>query len=235
MQRQSGIFLPIAVVGMAFIAVLFALSSFQERPTTSRAQNSYPEMTQSAYAPPPTQYIWSTSAATNTPQPTSSAETTSVTDNTPVPSNTPESGVTPQPDAGITGVPTTESAATVSPTPVSTPLPAATTAIPSETPLPSTTPIPNVLACPSNTTILIEGSAPPFTPLILTFGGRPVGGGISNNRGDYRLFLDVGRDRPGEYVVQVLIRYNRLIVRSLRCQVDVGPTATITETPTTTP
>ncbi|NJN18719.1 MAG: hypothetical protein HC822_21915 [Oscillochloris sp.] len=122
---------------------------------------------------------------------------------------------------------TTRSTAVTTPTTTIT-----ATRIPSEA-QPSPTPtslLPagiETLVCIPGTTVEISGTADPDTPLLLFFDDRPVGGGLSNAAGDYRLRLQVGDERPGLYLVEVRKRVDRELVEQVGCEVPSGtPTPT---------
>lgn len=74
--------------------------------------------------------------------------------------------------------------------------------------------------CAPGETLIITGTgAPPRTSLLLRWGGRPVGGGVSDAGGGYRLALQVGRERPGDYPVVVEVRETREAVQRLTCTI----------------
>lgn len=86
---------------------------------------------------------------------------------------------------------------------------------------------PSTMTCSPNTTIAIRGdSAPPATALLLTFGGRTVGGGVSDAQGSYQLALQLGRERPGSYRVAVVERSHRETIQAVTCVVPGTATPT---------
>ena len=103
------------------------------------------------------------------------------------------------------------------------------------TPLRAADPTP--IACPNGQTIFLEGHAPVGEAVLAYLRGRPVGGGVADASGHYRLPLRV-HERPGVYPVEVRLRANRVIVGSFTCFVDrpVGEVLTPTSRlATTTP
>ena len=95
------------------------------------------------------------------------------------------------------------------------------------TPLRAADPTP--IACPNGQTIFLEGHAPVGEAVLAYLRGRPVGGGVADSSGHYRLPLRT-QERPGVYPVEVRLRANRVIVGSFTCFVDrpVGEVATPT-------
>lgn len=84
------------------------------------------------------------------------------------------------------------------------------------------------LACTPGETVELAGEAEPNTPLLLFFGERPVGGGVSGAGGAYRLRLQVGNERPGLYLVEVRERTGRALVDQFGCEVPAfTPTPTL--------
>jgi hypothetical protein len=90
----------------------------------------------------------------------------------------------------------------------------------------------SAMSCIPGETLIIEGSAAPEIALIVTFGGRPVGGGFSRDDGSYRIRLRIGDERPGIYPVTVEERTTSTLVQELRCRV---PALTPTPTPPLVP
>lgn len=90
------------------------------------------------------------------------------------------------------------------------------------------------LTCTPGTSVLIEGRAAPSTALLLKFGGRNVGGGMSGRDGRYKLRLDVGREKPGAYAVSVEVRETREVVQRFRCIVP-GSSAPVSNPANSTP
>ncbi len=82
--------------------------------------------------------------------------------------------------------------------------------------------------CIPGETILIEGSAGPSVALIVTFGGRPVGGGFSRDDGSYRIRMRIGDERPGIYPITVEDRDTSALIQKFSCEV---PAFTPTPTP----
>ncbi|NNJ11689.1 hypothetical protein EKD04_015240 [Chloroflexales bacterium ZM16-3] len=134
------------------------------------------------------------------------------------PSSTPTSTFTVTPTFTETAIATAFASATRSPTrliPTSTATPTA--------PLDST-----AVLCVPGQTIIIDGSADPSVALIVTFGGRPVGGGFSRDDGSYRLRLRIGDERPGTYLIEVEDRDTSALFKELTCQVPAfTPTPTV--------
>jgi hypothetical protein len=75
------------------------------------------------------------------------------------------------------------------------------------------------LTCVPGETVPIKGAGPVATGLLLRFGGRIVGGGVSDASGAYRLSLQVGQERPGDYPVVVEVRETRDVLQRLTCTV----------------
>ena len=85
------------------------------------------------------------------------------------------------------------------------------------TPLRAADPTP--IACPNGQTIFLEGHAPAGEAVLAYLRGRPVGGGVTDSSGHYRLPLRA-HERPDVYPVEVRLRANRVIVGSFTCFVD---------------
>ena len=144
--------------------------------------------------------------------------------------------------------------ATPTPTPTFTSTPTATsTSVASDTPQPisaflptstaDTTPTPTIITnelatglavipCLPGDVIPVDGRVGSDVALIVSFGGRPVGGGFSRNDGLYSIRLSIGDERPGIYRVQVQERGTRNVIDQFDCQV---PASTPTPTPSTVP
>jgi hypothetical protein len=78
---------------------------------------------------------------------------------------------------------------------------------------------PGILTCPLDQTIMIAGSGPPNTALVLFFAEQPVGGGFSNAEGSYQIPLVISDEQPGNYLVEVKTRVRRDIIGQAICQV----------------
>ncbi len=87
----------------------------------------------------------------------------------------------------------------------------------------------DVLNCVPELLVLIEGQGPPLTPLMLFFNGRPVGGATSDPQGFYKLQLVTGRERPGDYPVEVQVRHTREVIDERICRVPGSMSPTPTE------
>lgn len=87
----------------------------------------------------------------------------------------------------------------------------------------------DVLNCVPDLLVLVEGQGPPLTPLMLFFNGRPVGGATSDARGFYKLQLVTGRERPGDYPVEVQVRHTREVIDERICRVPGSMSPTPTE------
>ncbi|MEI6776452.1 MAG: hypothetical protein WCK70_06095 [Chloroflexales bacterium] len=97
------------------------------------------------------------------------------------------------------------------------------TASATPTATPSTDPLATDLAvipCLPGDVIPVNGSASAEEALIVSFGGRPVGGGFSRKDGSYSILLRIGDERPGTYLVQVQERATRTMIRKFNCQVS---------------
>jgi hypothetical protein len=86
------------------------------------------------------------------------------------------------------------------------------------------------LVCLPGTTVTLTGEAPPGTPLLAYFAGRPVGGGFSRGDGSYTIDLLIGPERPGTYLVEVRERTSLALVSQTGCEVPA-----LTPTPTFDP
>lgn len=87
----------------------------------------------------------------------------------------------------------------------------------------------DVLNCVPEVLVLIEGQGPPLTPLMLVFNGRPVGGATSDAQGFYKLRLITGKERPGDYPVEVQVRHTREVIDERICRVPGSMSPTPTE------
>lgn len=193
------------------LSVVMTLQTLTGAPSQTTAQQGYPApatATNPAYPPP------ETSTATRSPATT-----------------TPVMPVSPTVPATATGAPITPTA-----TPVVRPT---LTAAPPPTRIPPTAPqfsqsaevtptMPGIVECAPGQTIIINGVAAPYAPLLLSFGPRIVSGGSARASGDFAIPLIMGMERAGEYQVTVRVRGTNQIVRSLTCRVP--PT-----TPTSVP
>lgn len=127
-----------------------------------------------------------------------------------------------------TTVPTPSDTATLPPTPTRR------SSLPTSTPSDSTptyTPTPTEIGarflangstheCLIGSPFIVVGKdAPPRTTLLLAFDGRIVGGGISDSEGVYTMPLTLGEERPGSYLVHVLLRQSREPILSFTCTV----------------
>lgn len=157
-------------------------------------------------------------------------------DGSPVATRTsgPSLAQTSNPQATATATSTVTATATVqtlTPTTVATVTPTLTRAPVQNGPtLTPTSALPSgleVIVCYPGATVTLVGAAPPDTPLLAFFDGRPVGGGFSRADGRYSIDLLIGRERPGTYLVEVRKRASRELVQQLGCDV---PTATPTPT-----
>lgn len=152
----------------------------------------------------------------------------------PPPSNTTPAATATTGTAATVTTTTTSTTATVSvtataqSTSTSTTTPEATSPRSSPSPTPTLAPDEEVLDCLPGVPLRIEGSGPANTSLLLFFGGRAVGGSVSDRNGNYSIRLLVGNEPGGNYPVEVQIRGTRDVIRELTCRV---PT-TFTPTPT---
>ncbi|MBX0329434.1 hypothetical protein K2Z83_17320 [Oscillochloris sp. ZM17-4] len=90
----------------------------------------------------------------------------------------------------------------------------------------------SAISCVPGEMIIIEGSADASAALIVSFGGRPVGGGFSRGDGSYRIWLRIGDERPGSYPVAVEDRDTSALVQGFSC---IVPAFTPTPTPPLVP
>jgi hypothetical protein len=215
MSRQSPV-VPLLVIALMLLAIMLVLRPFERQSFQAWAQGTQctDSSTGAAYPCGTTTTGQSTSGTTSTTTLTASAATTTGTART--------ATVT---TATITGTPPT---ATVSPQ-------ITATFAPSETRGPTvvqatSTPVNGAVPCIPGTTVEIKGRGPRNAPLLLYFGGRAVGGGLSDAAGNYRLSLSVGPERAAFYPVEVRVRGTRQLVRELTCLVPY-----FTPTPTRRP
>lgn len=77
------------------------------------------------------------------------------------------------------------------------------------------------LSCPNKQTTFLTGvTAPPYESLIAYLNTRPVGGGISDQDGAWRIPLHVN-EHSGIYDVEVRVRSTRALIKRFTCYVDV--------------
>ncbi len=136
---------------------------------------------------------------------------------------------------------------TLTPTPTDTAIPTETaTPFPTDTATPEPT-VPTLTFTPSATPTIgpnclaerqvrIAGFGPPNTPVLIYFGDRAVGGGVTDRSGNFVITLIMGREAPGLYDVTVRVRGTNQELRppivSIICVVPGTPTATPVTTPT---
>lgn len=78
-------------------------------------------------------------------------------------------------------------------------------------------------ACFPGQSLAVSGAnVPPNTALLLSWGGRIVGGGVADRVGRYSLFLNVGQERGGSYEVAVLTRDGREVLQRFLCVIPGG-------------
>jgi len=220
MIARHSLFCPLSVIviGIAFLSVLvFSPTGTPE--AAPSISDLYPEQqtqTASAEAYPQTQTAQAQAEEEETATSTSTSSTLSDED------DDDETTATPAPTP------------TSSPTKTNTPTPGPTST-PTNTPTPTTpaaTPTPDdgIEDCVAGVPLIIEGEgAPPSHPLVIFFGRydyelreyvyAPVGGGISDARGGYRLQLVIGEEDPGYYRVEVEVRESRELVDWFTCNV----------------
>lgn len=76
------------------------------------------------------------------------------------------------------------------------------------------------MICTPGTAVTVAGTgAPARAALLLRFGQRTVGGGVSDPAGVYRLTLQMGQERPGDYPITVEVRESRAVVHRSSCTV----------------
>lgn len=133
-----------------------------------------------------------------------------------------------------TAVPTATIAPTFTPAPTFTVAPTPTdaptaTRTPSPTITPTFTPSPTPTIgpqCLAGAPVRIEGTAPPFSGLVVFFDDRAVGGGVADANGRFDIRLDPGDEPPGLYNVTVQVRDTREIVSRFTCVIPTPiPTA----------
>ncbi len=79
-----------------------------------------------------------------------------------------------------------------------------------------------IIPCLPGDVIPVNGSVGAEEALIVSFGGRSVGGGFSRKDGSYSILLRIGDERPGTYRVQVQERATRTMIREFNCQVSAA-------------
>jgi hypothetical protein len=148
---------------------------------------------------------------TSTPQPTDPPPVQQVQDS-------------PTPTATLTSTATRTATRTAAPTSAASPTTAPTqTATATATALPGTL----ELQCVPGATIAFTGETVPNQALLVYFDERPVGGGFSNDAGDYALKLRIGDERGGRYPVEVQTRDTRRVLEEAICVVpERAPTPT---------
>lgn len=92
---------------------------------------------------------------------------------------------------------------------------------------------PTAIACPNSQTVFLEGQAPPGEAVLAYLEGRPVGGGLADASGRYRVPLRA-QERPGAYSVEVRLRSSPTLVGAFTCFVDIPLGAELTPTTTLT-
>jgi len=85
------------------------------------------------------------------------------------------------------------------------------------------------LTCVPGAATLITGQGPPRAALLLSFEQRVVGGGSVETSGLFAIPLVVGKERPGNYRVEVRIRGTTQVLRELTCTVPAAPAPTPVE------
>ncbi|HEU4326248.1 MAG TPA: hypothetical protein VFS21_24120 [Roseiflexaceae bacterium] len=93
----------------------------------------------------------------------------------------------------------------------------------------------DALICAPEQPVTLEGRAPARAGLLLSFGGRIVGGGSADATGRYQLVLSVGQEPPGSYPVLVRVRDSGAVVAETTCTVPDGMAHTLTPTTAATP
>lgn len=92
---------------------------------------------------------------------------------------------------------------------------------------------PEQVCAPGQLVPVAGDGAPPRAALLLSWGGRIVGGGLARADGRYTLTLAVGRERPGSYDVAVVTRSEREVLQRFRCVVP-GAGAPVPSSPQAT-
>jgi hypothetical protein len=87
-------------------------------------------------------------------------------------------------------------------------------------------PQPLSLECEPGQITWLSGAASPRTPLLIWWQGRAVGGGSIDSAGHWALPLNVGKERPGIYAVEVRSRGENALIGAFRCAVGVAAGAT---------
>lgn len=85
------------------------------------------------------------------------------------------------------------------------------------------------LSCAPGQVVMISGQgAPQRAALLLLFGGRTVGGGLSDASGSFAIPVTVGQERPGSYEIRVETREARALIAERTC---IVPGANVTPAP----
>ncbi len=93
----------------------------------------------------------------------------------------------------------------------------------------------DALVCVPEQPVTLEGRAPARAGLLLSFGGRIVGGGSADAAGRYQLVLTVGQEPPGSYPVLVRVRDSGAVVAETTCTVPDEQAPSLTPTAAATP
>jgi len=216
---QRSITLPLSLV-MVFAVLMLALlvGALPATPPVSMAQSTscpYPDASSCPGGQQNNPYPGATSTSTptqtvqsqSTPTATATATATATTSLTTTPTRQ-------TPTVTFTAAPTR----TRPPAPTG-PTPTPTSALPEGI---------ETLVCFPGATITLAGSGPPSTALLAYFNNRPVGGGFSRADGTFSIDLMIGRERPGQYLVEVRKRDGRERVSQWGCEVPgATPTPTL--------
>lgn len=236
---QPGLFVPVSVVIVGMLFILLVVGSPVEDPQAAPLQQ---DDATSTYTPPPSETPYEEPTETDTPEdeeteePTATEEPTEE-DQAEEPTQTEEPTEEEAEEPTDTAEPTEEEEPTETPE--------------RNTPTASATPIPkdDERDCFIGETVVIQPRiaselARPYTPLLLYFDGRVVGGGMSDVNGFYNLRLTIGEEEAGtsiereeavpqEYPVEVRVRDTRELVHELTCNLWAAtPTPTIPVIPT---
>lgn len=73
--------------------------------------------------------------------------------------------------------------------------------------------------CQRESQVTIRGSTSPYSLLLISFDKRVVGGGMSDESGDYVIPLSTGLESSGTHTIQIIQRSTSKVIRTLRCTV----------------
>ena len=240
--RRPSLFWPLSILLFGMLVIMLSLGhTIEPPPATLQAQEDYPaneDPTETTYPSPsasrtrthtsvPTTVEEDTSTRTHTLTPKSEDEDTPPTQ-TNTATATADADEAFELNEGDEPSSTTTSTATDTNTPTATDEAEDTTPSITPTYTPTYTPTSltddDPLLCLPDVPVIIEGTGPPNKVLLLYFKDRVIGGTTTDARGFYRLTLVMGKEKPGEYLLELKQRGNyHELVRQLVCRVPEPP------------